>query len=212
MEEKLTNYIKEKYQPLAIMIHGSRANGHAKEHSDWDFVILVDRPVAVEREIVFDQNIEVFDIQYPVNEELIKKYVPEFRSSNVKVVFDPNAICTEIIEKATLLTEKGRPVEEYTGIEKSSHCAWMLSHIDGMIDYKEDQLAFFRKCSEFYVRALQYWFRFKKHTWMLQVYESLPQIKREDPEYFALLEVLAGDTPSNEKIVACKKIQELLFN
>jgi hypothetical protein len=40
----------------------------------------------------------------------------------------------------------------------------MLSHIGGMIDYKDDQLAFFRKLSEFYGRALIYWFRFKKRV------------------------------------------------
>ena len=52
MEQKLTQYIIEKYSPLAVLLHGSRASGNERPHSDWDFAILVNEDIKVEREIV----------------------------------------------------------------------------------------------------------------------------------------------------------------
>lgn len=31
----------EKYNPEAIILHGSHASGNAKEHSDWDVFVLL---------------------------------------------------------------------------------------------------------------------------------------------------------------------------
>jgi len=59
IEQKLVDYLKAKYSPLAILIHGSRASGFAREHSDWDFAILVDKDTQVDREIIDGANIEV---------------------------------------------------------------------------------------------------------------------------------------------------------
>ena len=57
MKEKLVEYLKEKYNPVAIVLHGSRANGNAREHSDWDFVVFTTSDMNPYREVVFGTNI-----------------------------------------------------------------------------------------------------------------------------------------------------------
>ncbi len=53
MKEKLIEFIKEKYKPVAIVLHGSRVNGYSREHSDWDFVIFTKENVNPHRDIQF---------------------------------------------------------------------------------------------------------------------------------------------------------------
>lgn len=207
MEERLIQYLKEKYNPRAILLHGSRASGNAREHSDWDFAIFVDKEIEGEREIFLGANIEIKVIVYPIAH--IKELVPTLRKQNTKVLYDPENICPSIIEEVTVLFEKGR--EPDNEIERSGHSAWMRSHIDGMIDYEDEHLAFFRKLGEFYVRSIMYWFRFLHNEYMPQVYESIPRIKKDDPEYFTLLQVLAGNGSSQEKIKAAEDIRKRIF-
>lgn len=211
IENKLIEHVKEKYSPVGILIHGSRANGNFRENSDWDFAIFVDNEIETEREIVLGQNIEIKTVLYKKEINNISEYVPQFRKGNIRIVYDPQGLCANFIELAEELFKKGRPQEDYSETEFKGHGAWMLSHIGGMIDYKDDQLAFFRKLSEFYGRALNYWFRFKKHDWMLQVYESIPRIKNEDPEYYELLVKISGNYTNEEKIEFCKEIHNKIF-
>jgi len=44
MQEIITSHLIETYEPDAIILHGSRARGKAREHSDWDFILLYAKP------------------------------------------------------------------------------------------------------------------------------------------------------------------------
>jgi len=206
-EQKLTQYILNKYSPRAILIHGSRANGYAREHSDWDFVILVDKDTEVLREIVDGANIEIRVMKLPFNSESIDKWLI-FRGDNVKVVFDPDNLSPDIINRVTEYYKKPIPLR---ADDISAHNAWYRSHLDGMIDYKDEQEAFFRKLGELYTRSIMYWFEYLHNTYMPQVYLSLPRIKEEDPEYYKLLQILAGNHTNEEKIEAGEKIHKRIW-
>ena len=211
MEEKLTEYIKEKYKPLAIGLHGSRANGNAREHSDWDFFIFVSEKTSTDREILFDTaNVEVKAVVYPiVEEQLSSYYFPYLRKGNIKILFDPQNLIPDVSEKATIVanTPKAEDLKE-----KSGHQAWFRSHLDGMIDYQNEHEAFFRKLGELYTRVLNYWFRFLHNTYMPQVYAALSRIEKEDPEYYALIKKLAGNYSNQEKIKAAEEIYRRLWS
>ena len=148
MEEKLIQYIREKYNPVAILIHGSRASGYARAHSDWDFATIVDKDTQTEREIVDGENIEVAVLKLPFDEENIKDKWLSLRKNNIKVLFDPQNITGKIIEKVT--EYYNRPLV-WSASDISGHKAWFRSHLDGMIDYQNEQEAFFRKLGELYL-------------------------------------------------------------
>jgi predicted nucleotidyltransferase len=207
MEQKLVNYILEKYKPLALLLHGSRANGNSREHSDWDFAIIVNDKITTDREIIDNQNIEIRVLVLPLPELTRENSSPwlVLRAGNIKVLFDTNNIAENIISQ---VTEYYNTPLVFSNSEIAGHGAWFKSQVDGMIDYQNEQEAFFRKLSELYPRTIMYWFHFKRRRYMPQVYQSLPIIKQEDPEYFKLIEILAGNFSNIEKI----KTAEIIFS
>ena len=202
IEQKLVQHLIEKYNPRAILIHGSRATEFARAHSDWDFAIFVDEDVEGEREIIDEQNIEVRVLVLPFEENKIGDRWLVVREGNIKVVYDPEDMLEDIIKKVTAYYNQ--PLVN-TDIDIIGHKAWYRSQLDGMIDYQNEQEAFFRKLSELYMRTIRYWFNFKHNTYMPQVYLSLPRIEKEDPEHFKLLQILAGNYSNTEKIDAAEK-------
>lgn len=207
-EQKLSKYIINKYKPKALLIHGSRSNGYAREHSDWDFAIIVTDDIEIKRKIFAKANIEVRVLKLPFNEDNIDGKWLVLRKDNTRILFDPNNLSENIIEKVTAFYNKPR---EFDPSYKNEHKAWFRSQLDGMIDYQYEQEAFFRKLGELYLRVIQYWFHFLNLTYMPQVYKSLPQIKNKDPEYYKLLKVLSNNFTNQEKIQAAEDIYHRIW-
>lgn len=208
MEEKLTNHIKEKYNPVAILIHGSRASGYAREHSDWDFAVLVEKDIESDREIIDGANIEVRVLKLPFDENTIPDRWLVLREGNVKVTYDPKNITGVLIEK---VTKWYNTPMVWGANEISGHKAWFRSHIDGMIDYQDDHEAFFRKLGELYTRCIMYWYHFLHSAYMPQVYISLPRIEKEDPQYYSLIKILASTASNKEKIEAAEEVYKRIW-
>lgn len=210
MEQKLTQYIIEKYSPLAVLLHGSRASGNERPHSDWDFAILVNENIEVEREIIDGQNIEIMVLVIPMPELNDRNKHPwlVLREGNVKVLFDPENMATAIIDKVTSFY---KIPPHFSDVDMSSHKAWFRSKIDGMIDYRDEPEAFFAKQSELYPRIIMYWFHFVRRTYVPQVYHSIPIIKNEDPEYFELLEKFASNITNQEKIDTAEEVYKRIW-
>lgn len=207
IEQKLTQYVIKKYNPVAILLHGSRASGNARKHSDWDFAILVNEKISANREIIDDQNIEFRVLVLPLMDEIENQWLV-LRKGNVKILHDPQNKTSEIIEKITTFYNLPR---EFSEEDIKGHGAWFRSQIDGMIDYKNEQEAFFRKLSELYPRTIMYWFHFIQYTYMPQVYYSLPMIENKDPDYYNYIKILAGNYSSDEKISAAEKIYKRIW-
>ncbi|HEV7424196.1 MAG TPA: nucleotidyltransferase domain-containing protein [Candidatus Paceibacterota bacterium] len=206
LEQRIVDYLVEKYHPVALLIHGSRANGHAREHSDWDFAMFVSTPVPQTREIIFEkENIDIRIFTVPVDIEKIREYCFYFERQNVRVIFDPEYITEDVIREATKVFNT--PIT-HTPAETIACRARLRVLIDGMIDYQYEQASFFRKLSEFYQYALKYWFLFLNNSYMQQVYKSLPIIATKDKEYFKLLEILSENHTKQEKISAAEKLYE----
>ncbi len=207
VEDRLTEYIKLKYNPSAIILHGSRATGFSRCNSDWDFAIIVNHEIETFSEIIEEANIEVRALQLPLNDKIGERWLA-IRRDNIKVLYDPDEITNEIIDKVTSFYNTPL-VWKDSDIQGSK--LWFKSQIDGMSDYKNDQEAFFRKLSELYIRAIQIWFHFIHYTYMPQVYKSLPRIKFEDPEYFNLLKILSNNSSNEEKISSAKEIYKKVW-
>ncbi len=207
-KQNLTNYLKEKYNPVAIVLHGSRANGHAQEHSDWDFLIFTRVEVDAHREIKFGANIEIKHIHLPVPEEKIKdKLGFFFRKENIEILYDPENVVPELLEKNETILREGN---QFTEAERMARFAFLTSSLDRIKDNKENTLVVFAKKAEFYDRAVPAWFRFLHKEFRPSDYEALPRIKNEDPKFFNLLEKFTG-AAADDSIVYGEKIIKHLF-
>ena len=101
MEEKITTYLKERYSPDAIILHGSRAIGEAREHSDWDFIFLYkSEPTAgAFREFIEEQNIEVQSLITPITEENLLDTVG-LKLQNARIIFFLFSLATDLLSIA----------------------------------------------------------------------------------------------------------------
>ena len=208
MKERLTEYIKEKYKPIAIVLHGSRANGNAREHSDWDFLIFTNSDMDPYREIVYEANIEIKQAILPISDaEIPKKFGSYFRKENVEILYDPKNIARNFLEKNEEKLVAGNVFDEK---DRVARYAFLKSSIDGMRDYKGDDIAVFTKKMNFYDRAVPAWFRFKHKEFKPSDYIALPRIKKNDPEFYKLLETFVNGN-ADDSITSGEKIIEFLF-
>ena len=208
MKEKLIEYLKEKYNPVAIVLHGSRANGNAKEHSDWDFLIFTNLDMDPYREVVLGANIEIKQAVLPIDDDDVRKtFGYFFRKENVEVLYDPENIVGGFLAKNEEKLAKGNAFDEK---DRIARYAFLKSSVDGMGDYKDDSIALFAKKTDFYDRAIPAWFRFKHKEFKPSDYIALPRIKKEDPEFYELLETFVNGNV-DDSIKSGEKMIKLLF-
>jgi len=210
MEEKIIEYLKNKYSPSAIILHGSRAIGRAREHSDWDFLMLfheLPKPPDF-REMVDNQNIEVISLKSDISED---KIISEMgtKLQNARVVFDVNSHGERVLNAAKKHYTKGF---SWPDTWPNGPKLFMESKIDGMSDYVDEPEIFQKYLGTFYERALNYWYQVLHKMFSQPVYLAVETIKNEDPEYFLHLSALASPSVTNQdKIEHAQKIHAMLF-
>ena len=160
--------------------------------------------------MVYGQNIEIRVLIVPIPELNNENKHPwlVLREGNVKVLFDPENIAMEIIDR---VTQFYKIPPHFTETDISSHKAWFRSQLDGMIDYQDEQEAFFRKVCELYPRIIMYWFHFDRRTYMPQVYHSIPIIKKEYPEYFEILQKISSNISNQERIDTAEMVYKKIW-
>ena len=60
ISDKIVRYLKETYQPNAIMIYGSFADGSANEHSDFDALVMADHETTHDSSVIDGVILDVF--------------------------------------------------------------------------------------------------------------------------------------------------------
>jgi predicted nucleotidyltransferase len=209
MKEKLIQFIKDKYDPVAIILHGSRANGHERAHSDWDFIIFTKSNVNPHRDIQFGENFEIKQVILPASDDELQKDSLAFllRNENQDVVYDPEGITPDLLTRSEEILKKGNNFGE---VSRRARFAFLKSALDGMKDYKDNPMIFFSKKFDFYDRAVPAWFRFLHKEFKPSDYLALPRINHDDPEFFNMLENFVRSSPE-ESIVLGQDIIDHLF-
>ena len=210
MEEKIIEHLKNKYNPSAIMLHGSRAIGKAREHSDWDFLMLfheLPKPPDF-REIVNGQNIEVISLSADISDDGVINEMGT-KLQNARLVFDSESNGDRVLKAAKAHYAKGF---SWPDTWPNGPKLFMASKIDGMGDYVGEPEIFQKYLGTFYERALNYWYQVLHKKFSQPVYLAVETIKDKDPEYFAHLSALASSSVTNqEKIDHAQKIHGKLF-
>jgi len=209
MEQDITNHLRELFNPTAIIIHGSRASGRAREHSDWDYILIYkkDAETPPDNRLDFNgQNIEYSSGKLPID-DIIKEFGIKLRFA--RVVFDPDDICLDLIERVrTTYTE---PLN-WTQEEREGQRLWLLGRIDGMKDNIKRPLQFEKYAADFYNRVTNCWYWAMRDEYSKPIYMALEEIEAEDPALLELLKEFVSLPASAEKVETALKIHQHYFS
>tara|TARA_B100000508_G_C11413328_1_gene254422 strand:+ start:65 stop:697 length:633 start_codon:yes stop_codon:yes gene_type:complete len=208
MEQEITEHLREMFKPNAIILHGSRAVGREREHSDWDLFLIYEAGTVLPKNgrlIWQDQNIEYSHHVLPV-----ENIEDEF---GVKLQF--GRVLHEVGGEGTKLLEQvkdyyRKPIN-WSDEHCESHRLWMKGRVDGMRDTVDQPLVFERYASDFYARITNYWYVALQDTNPKPIYLALEEIAAKDPEYFSLIERFVETNSRQEKVVAAEKIMSRCF-
>ena len=105
--EKIVSYLKEAYQPEAVIIYGSFADGSANEHSDFDALVIANRDKTHDASVIDGIVLDAFI--YPTD-MFRSDYDPgEFvQVYGGKIVLDKNGIA-ERLQKRVLTYIESKP-------------------------------------------------------------------------------------------------------
>jgi predicted nucleotidyltransferase len=206
-EKKITDYLVKKYQPLAIILHGSRASGHNRPNSDWDIYLLVDQKLDLEDEVYQEQQLDLCQIMLPIKEEeLIDTFGSTLHSA--KILLDTkDKIARKLVEASQHFYAINR---EYSVNEIGNAKSYMRRVLLRLKDTQSNQELFFYHLGNFYQGVISYWFLARK-KWSKPIYQALEIISKEDPEYFDLLTVVSSDAASQGKFSVCEELFKRCF-
>jgi hypothetical protein len=200
-QDNIISYLRAKYNPKAILLHGSRARGDAVETSDYDLVLITEKPEIVRPEYYEGYALDVGGIS-PIEEILRSAYVPLWPC---QVLFDDSGHLGNQLAKRTEATfMQGPPPLTHEEIE--NRCNFSRRLITRIQGRGADPLVRFYYMGDFYQRILRYWCELRQ-KWPLSVHPLLLLIAAEDALFYQLLQGLWSE--NYQEVV--KKIHQHLF-
>ncbi len=208
LEDQIVAHLREMYQPVAIILHGSRARGSARENSDWDlYVFAQEKGVVGKTKKFMDHYLDVAVFSLPFEQyDLLKTFRTTLRYT--KILFDKQNIAQDFIQKAQEIYALGNILSDQEITNRQQRFARVLSRLEGTID---DPLLFFYHAGLFFEAVIRYWFEVQKE-WSEPPYIALPLIEQRDPAYYQLLKTIATDQNPKQRLDAYREISKKLFD
>lgn len=206
-EQKLIEYLQDKYKPEAILLGGSRAKNTERVDSDWDLYLIGD--YKIENEQISEEFLgEHLDIAlFPescLNDNVLRLFYGPV--SDLKVLLDNgDNLGLQIVEATKEAYDtKPAPLTSEQKLEKINYLKRIISKIEG---YKSTPEVSFFHLAQFYQAMILFWFEFRGE-WSVPVQYAIPIIKSTDPALYELIESIAKTTDIEKQIATCKKIIE----
>jgi predicted nucleotidyltransferase len=207
--DAITWQLRNKYSPNAVILHGSRAVGMNRPHSDWDILLLFnERPeVALNREQVAGEDVEWEAVKVPVAENAILSTVGvELQFGNV-LWEDASRAGTRLLEQAAAFYAKG---VQLTEADRAKYKQYLCHKVAGMEDDIATPYMFLRHQYAFFLRASNWWFEMNGQ-YPKPFYIAMPIIRERDPEYHELLLTVSAAGSNETKIAAARRLVSRLF-
>lgn len=182
--DDIVTYLRKKYCPKAILLHGSRARGDAFDQSDYDLALIVENPDQVRPEHYQGQALDTSGISS--TEPILKSgQTPIWPCL---VLYDDGDGLGKRLTKQTEDAFKQGPValtkEEFEN--RRNFSKRLIQRIQGR---GQDPMIRFYYMGDFYPRILRYWCELNRR-WTLSAHLLLPLIAAEDPMFYQDLQDL----------------------
>ena len=209
MQETILNHIKGKYNPDAIILHGSRARNMEREHSDWDFIFLYNNNGNYNsgREFFAGQNIEFSVVMLPV-QDILETF--SHKLNKAIVLFERQNEGTSILAEAEKIYAQG----VYWSDEKiADHKLWFQGRINGMRDNVNQPEIFYKYFSDVYSRLFNYWYFLKQHAYSEPIYAAVQEIENKDSAYMYLISQFTSfESSLGKKVELAEEMRDFLFH
>lgn len=207
MQDKIVSYIKDKYNPLAIILYGSRSADVAKEHSDWDIACLVEGDSKSDSFEFEGESVDLDLHHYPLDLETALKYFDGTLQS-AKLLYDKDQIGEELLSKIKAHYALGRNL---TNDQVNLRQQFMLRRLKKLQQSQDNSALFTIHLGVFVEKATQYWFEVLNNKWRTSLRSRLAVIKADDPDFYVKLENLSSSIELSEKIEIAKELNAKIF-
>lgn len=196
-------YLKETWQPRAILLHGSRASGAAASNSDYDMALVVDDPDAV---MPCDYQGAMLDLSGLHPDAARVETTSKTPCWPVIVLHDDAAGAGAGIaaRTETAFLKGPAPLTPQEWRNRANYTQRLMHKIS---DRGADEALRRYYLSDLYPRLVRYWFE-KKNRWTLPAHRALPAIAAEDHDFYKNLAALW----SAGYLSAIKNLQKALFD
>jgi predicted nucleotidyltransferase len=201
--------LRIQYKPTAVVLHGSRAVGMNRPHSDWDILLLfAEKPaIALNREEIAGEDVEWTAIKTPVAENAILGTVGVQLQFGKVLWEDDSKAGTRLLEQTTAFYAKGLQLTE---ADRHKYKQYLCHKVAGMEDDIATPYMFLRHQYMFFLRASNWWFELNGE-YSKPFYVAMPIIRERDPEYHDLLLAVSEAGPNETKIAAARHLVSRLF-
>jgi Polymerase beta, Nucleotidyltransferase len=199
--DEIVSYLRAKYEPKAILLHGSRARGDAFEQSDYDLALLTENPDQVKPECYEGCALDISGVS-PTEAILKSGKTPIWPC--LVLYDDSNGLGEHLANQTQLAFIQGPILLTKEELEnRRNFSKRLIQRIQGRGD---DPMVRLYYIGDFYQRALRYWCEIN-HRWTMSAHQLLPLIAREDPTFYQMLKDLWTEDYQN----AAQKIHQHLF-
>jgi predicted nucleotidyltransferase len=201
--------LRSKYSPTAVILHGSRAVGMNRPHSDWDILLLfTEKPeIALNREEIAGEDVEWEAVKIPVAENAILGTVGVELQFGKVLWEDESRAGTRLLEQAAAFYAKGVQLTEG---DRAKYKQYLCHKVAGMEDDIATPYMFLRHQYAFFLRASNWWFEVNGQ-YSKPFYMAMPIIRERDPEYHELLLTVSAAGSNETKIAAARRLVARLF-
>jgi hypothetical protein len=184
--QTFTAYLKSKYNPKAIILHGSRLGKNAFASSDHDIAIITNTPDHVSPEEYEGCLLDVFGIR-PNESVLMAGNTPIWPC---EIIFDDlDKLGLQLLQRTRDAYMAGpQPLTEEELENRKNYTKRLLQRLENR---GEDPLIRYYYLSDLYDRIIRYWFE-TRGQWTQPIYMALPNIVEEDSVFYILLSKLWG--------------------
>lgn len=196
----ITDYLKNKYQPQAIILHGSRARGDAVAGSDYDLTLLMDGDI--DGELYQGRRLDLSAEPADCPVLYAARNVPIWP---LQILYDDkHGYGAALLTRTRAAFDAGPeklPAQEWEN--RRAYIARLLTRLEAR---QQDTLLANLYMGDLLERAVRYWCE-KQGRWTQSPHRLLAVIKAEDPLFYVQLEGLFG----KDRLSHAKAIEELLF-
>ncbi len=208
MQDTIVTHIKNTYAPEAIILHGSRARGKARERSDWDFILLYTKPVVIKngRILLDNQNIE-----YSIHTLPVDDIIDEFdgKLQGAKVLYEQDSLGTNLLKEATDYYAQG---VVWSKEKIANHGLWFAGRVNGMRDNIDNPLLFHKYIADLYSRVFNYWYWIIQQQHSQPIYIAVEEVAEKDLQYLELVSTLVDpNVNAVAKVEVAEQLHALLF-
>ncbi len=214
MEQQLTNFLIQKYDPTGIILYGSRVTGNATPYSDWDIFVFTDKTADGLEDYYqhSEWNGEALEINiYPskvADDFILDSAMHPVR--DMKILFDRSGGLLEQIITRTQEAYAAGP-KPLTFEQKQVYKKIITKFVRKIQSRPDDAGHVLFGVGQLYIYAVRYWFEMRS-MWPLPIYEATRYITEHDKDYANLLDILTSrERTPEEKYEAGIQICTALF-